>query len=294
VFIVFLFGGGAEGSLLNNCIVWGNSSQVGGGIDSSTANNCLIIANSAMFGGNANSSTMNNCDLVDNFAGVSAGGSDNCTLNDCIEVFDTNDDVGSSYNYCCLDFNPGGGPGNITNDPGFVNFAAGDFHLQSNSPCINSGDNTYVSLTNDLDGNPRIVGVTVDMGAYEFQAPTSVLSYAWAQQYGLPTDGSVDYRDLDDTGMNNWQKWIAGLNPTNPASVLLMLPPAASTNGPGVTVNWDSVSNRNYFLQRSCHLSAQPAFSTIQTFITGQPCMTSFTDATATNCGPYYYRIGVQ
>ncbi len=47
--------------------------------------------------------------------------------------------------------------------------ANGDLRLQSNSPCINAGNNAYVSNTIDLDGNPRIVSGTVDIGAYEYQ-----------------------------------------------------------------------------------------------------------------------------
>ena len=40
--------------------------------------------------------------------------------------------------------------------------------LRPDSPCINAGNNTYVVGSTDLDGQPRIVGGTVDMGAHEF------------------------------------------------------------------------------------------------------------------------------
>ncbi|MDP6525269.1 MAG: right-handed parallel beta-helix repeat-containing protein [Kiritimatiellia bacterium] len=60
------------------------------------------------------------------------------------------------------------GTGNTTNDPHFVNAGAGDYRLSPSSPCINAGLNmTWMAGAEDLDGNERIIGVLVDMGAYE-------------------------------------------------------------------------------------------------------------------------------
>src|SRR5499427_8764601 len=48
------------------------------------------------------------------------------------------------------------GIGNITNAPLFVDTNGwANLRLQSNSPCINAGNNAYVVGSTDLDGNPR-------------------------------------------------------------------------------------------------------------------------------------------
>jgi hypothetical protein len=187
---------------------------------------------------------------------------------------------------------PTNGVGNITNVPLFVDAAAGNFRLQWNSPCINAGRNIDAPPGLDLDGNPRIAGGTVDIGAYEFQSPQSALSYAWLQQYGLPTDGSVDFADPDGDGHNNWQEWRAWTNPTNSASALQLFTPLVSTNG--LLVRWQSVMSQNYFLQRSSNLGTQAIFTTFASNIVGQANSTFYTDTNALGTGPFFYRIGVR
>ena len=80
------------------------------------------------------------------------------------------------------------GTGNLDADPLFVNADTDlgeiDLRLQAGSPCVDTGatsllPNDFLDLDSDgdtdeplpldLDGNPRVVGAAVDMGAYEFQ-----------------------------------------------------------------------------------------------------------------------------
>ena len=54
----------------------------------------------------------------------------------------------------------------------FIDEVNGDYHLNSNSVLIDAGTDTSIGVivpTTDLDGNPRKVGITVDIGPYEFQ-----------------------------------------------------------------------------------------------------------------------------
>jgi hypothetical protein len=97
------------------------------------------------------------------------------TLNNCI-LYDESATlyffhVDSTLNYCCTPLQPTNGVGNITNAPLFVDIQSEEpnLRLQLNSPCINAGTNYYAPGSTDRDGNPRIVGGRVDMGAYEFQ-----------------------------------------------------------------------------------------------------------------------------
>jgi hypothetical protein len=61
------------------------------------------------------------------------------------------------------------GTGNIDLDPLFVQPGTDNVGLSIGSSCVNAGDNAAVppGVITDLDGNPRIQGGVVDMGAYE-------------------------------------------------------------------------------------------------------------------------------
>jgi hypothetical protein len=296
------YGGGVASATMNNCVVISNSASWGGGMDSGTANNCLIIGNMADYGGGGSYfGTFNNCTIVGNtvssgpgtYGGAGVLGS---TLNNSISYYNNGPNYGSifgpSLSHSCTIPDPGGAL-TVTNAPLFVDLANGDFHLQSNSPCINSGDNSLVAGPLDYDGLPRISGGTVDIGMFEFQNPSSILSYAWAQQYGVPTDGSADNTDTDGDGMKNWQESAARTDTGNASSVLKMRTISVNTNsGPGVVdVTWQSVSGVSYFLERGTSL-APADFSPIQDGIYGQPGTTTWED-TVTNSGPYFYRVGV-
>jgi hypothetical protein len=280
-------GGGACEAVLNNCTLNGNSAYTyGGAAVYSLLNNCLVTSNlvngdmDSSQGGGAAYSTLNNCTLAANSSiNPGSSGAYQSTLNNCIV---TDGDYLCTLNYC------------FTGPPLFVNQSGGNFRLQSKSPCINTGNNLYVVGTTDLDGRPRIVGGTVDVGAYEFQGPGTGEFIGWLQQYGQPTDGSADFVDTDHDGMNNWQEWIAGTNPTNAASVLKLLTLTPSL-GSNVTINWSSVNTRSYFVQRANALGfkAPTPFSVMQSNIPGLSGTTSWTDTNAP-AAPAYYRVGVQ
>ena len=294
-FLDYDLGGGTWESTLYDCVVVNN---IGCGVAEGSAYNCVIASNSAFIGGGASDARLFNCVVIGNSAtgacGLAGGSAANCIIYDNIGTSDPSSNyLVVAMDYCCTAPLPTNGVGNILGPPGFVDETNGNFMLQSNSPCINAGDNAYVTSSTDLAGYPRIVGGTVDIGAYEYQNPTSIISYAWLQQFGFPTDGSADFLDPDGDGMNNYQEWIAGTNPTNAASVLEMYSVTPTNNPAGLWVTWQSVNTRTYYLQSSTNLGAAPLFNTIQTNISGQSNATSFLDTNATGPGPYFYRVGV-
>lgn len=170
-------GGGAYAGTFTNCTFSGNTAGNCGGAAYATLFGCVITLNRAVFSGNGGTfgSALVNCTVTSNSATGGTGGiggnagsphfATNCIVwgNVPLNVV-TN---GGTFAYSCAP-ELTTGAGNLTNDPKFVNAAAGNCRLQTNSPCLNAGVNQdWMAGAMDLDGNPRIRQGAVDMGAYE-------------------------------------------------------------------------------------------------------------------------------
>ena len=195
-------GGGMYSSyssgIVTNCAFNGNSASLGGGIFNSwesdlTITNCIFSGNSAEAGGGMyigdSSPTITNCTFFGNVAeGWGAGGISNDwsspVITNCILWGDTAPSYPEIYNYnssptvtyCNIDQDGyAGSNGNIRIDPDFVDPDNDDFHLTSDSPCIDAGTNGAPALPDtDFEGDPRKMDGNnddipcVDMGADEY------------------------------------------------------------------------------------------------------------------------------
>jgi len=172
----------------------------------------------------------------------------------------------------------------------FADGTTGNYRLQTNSPCMDAGNNAYATGEVDLDGNPRMARLRVDIGAYECQEPGLSPFISWLLHYGLPIDGSADYIDSDDDRLSNWQEWKCATDPTNALSALRLLPP--QPDGSNIIVRWQSAANVNYFLERATHLGATDIFQPLAENLAGQTQTSTYTDTNAASLAPVFYRVG--
>jgi len=172
------------------CLFSGNSAQRGGAIECEEGS---VIINSCTFAENS----------ADNQGGAIYAYDSPCTLANCI-LWDNEAPTGSQVygpigpferryrNFIKVSYsNIQGGQagiylpepipqlrwrrGNIDTDPDFV--GPGDHHLVFGSPCIDAGDPDYIAgpAETDIDGNPRVFGARIDMGAHEFAPPAPMI-----------------------------------------------------------------------------------------------------------------------
>ena len=168
--------------VMANCIIAENTASNGGGIyfykSNPTINNCTFAENSSPNGSalacySYHQKYPSNLQLT------------NCILRDSGDEIWNNDDSNIAITYSDIQ---GGWPGigNINADPCFVEpgywdandtpddvnddfWIEGDYYLLPDSLCIDTGDPNYIPEPNetDIDGNPRVSGDAIDMGAYE-------------------------------------------------------------------------------------------------------------------------------
>lgn len=238
-------GGGLRNisGLVENCIISRNLAGDAGGVyisNDGTIRNCLIMGNHATNdgGGLYGDSLAQNCTIVGNLADQQGGGvfsaglggdltvqNSIIWLNDASSEDNFTDDVDITYS--CTTPLPMGS-GNITNNPDFLDagtgygtgFLAGDYRLNSDSPCINAGFNQdWMNSSNDLVGNPRIFNSTVDIGAYEYDSklvgPDIKINNYNAPllvNQGDPVSVTVQIDPGEQAGTNaDW--WIAAIVP---------------------------------------------------------------------------------
>ncbi len=99
---------------------------------------------------------------------------------------------------------------------------------------------------------------------------------------------SVSNADADGDGMNNWQEYVAGTDPTDPKSCLPLT--AAQAQSQTRSITWPSVTGKTYIIQRST-LLFPPHWTSVSTN-TGTGTTMEFDDATGGNT--YFYRVQVQ
>jgi parallel beta-helix repeat protein len=232
---------------LISCTISGNQSNHGAGVYNTNAylvlTNCLISGNTATSNGggvcNALSITLINCTITGNHAANGGGiyNGSSSVVNNSIIWGNTAISGNQIYNYgvaTMLDYscyangagdvvNAGGTftPINcITTDPKFVSVADNDYRIFGNSPCTNSGFNTYNTTAFDIRGQARIQNI-IDMGAYEWTS-------------SLDPGEVFTWTGTASSNWNSTDNWSSG---TVPSAISVVSIPDVTTNDPIVNEN---------------------------------------------------------
>jgi len=251
----------------NNCTFYDNTAQsYGGGIFRGEANNCSFNSNTAHAGGAIHSGTANNCTLVNNTAEDEGGGLCDGTANNSILWGNTaitrgNDLYNSTLRFSCAS-DGGTNNGCITNNPLFMYFTHGDFHLQTNSPCMDTGNNIYTPAGLDLDDIPRPLDGNndslsiVDMGCYEYlnifaDSDGDQIPDGWEINNGLNPVIANNGDNSDADPFTDLDEYIADTNPTDAQDWLHI---TATSNNSIMSIYFESKSSRLYSLRANTNL----------------------------------------
>jgi len=174
-----------------------------------------------------------------------------------------------------------------------------DAHVTAAAP---AGSGTVdVRVQSGIGNANSAANYTSPIWGYGLSATSSVTRFTflsidpfhtWLASYGLPSNGSADYLDSDADGMNNWQEYLAGTNPTNTGSVFKIIS-GQMISSTQFVLRWSSVSNRLYDVRRATNLAAgAPAFVPVPagTNLVATPSENVWTDSVSR---PSFYRVSV-
>jgi len=113
--------------------------------------------------------------------------------------------------------------------------------------------------------------------------------YSWLAQYGLTNFNTDVMADIDRDGLLTWQEYIAGTNPTNPASCLRIT--GGSATSQGTVIRWSSASNKIYNLSRTTNLMEAFAAIAGATNLPATPPENVYTNPVQS--GAVFYKISV-
>ena len=167
---------------------------------------------------------------------------------------------GNQTNYCGYIT---AGEGDIQVDPLFVDRDNGDYHLQSDSPCRDVGDNSQLVGATDMDGDPRKwpSSGTVDIGADEVIAPRKVVSFTATAGEGEITLSWTNPTEANFSG--TMIRFGTGEYPASPTSGTLV---CNKTNTPGSTDSYThtGLTNGTYYYSAFAH-DGTPVYSSAAT-----------------------------
>ncbi|MGD0538903.1 MAG: LamG-like jellyroll fold domain-containing protein, partial [Verrucomicrobiota bacterium] len=205
--------GNPFGGLVSRCMVEDNQAEQGGGValgQLGGLRNCLVVSNSVSGlgggvyaeGGTVESTTLSGNSALSG-AGLYADGPAQVvnsilygnTAGAWADCAPSNATALVSYSLVGTGLVPG--PGNLTGDPRFVNPAGGDYRLAPGSPCVDTGTNlAWMTGATDLEGELRVLGLAVDMGAYELIAEADCIAEGYRNGFsnvaGLTFSGDAE------------------------------------------------------------------------------------------------------
>jgi hypothetical protein len=145
--------------------------------------------------------------------------------------------------------------------------------------------------TVELYANPLSLLMTTPKSVTAYFAEdqeTNGTPHWWLAQYGLATNETgANYDDGDD--MPAWAEYVAGTDPTNPASVLRIF----GVDDSGRVVGWTSVSGRLYTVLYGSNLLTGFQVLGAGSNLPATPSRNNYTNTTATNIPSLFYRIKV-